>query len=122
MISLLFFQIIVNIILFKLLWWCYKKFELEINLYNLPIIIMCMMVVIGGAYLVLTKNMLLYLPTGALLGMFIWTLNSIEAKDHPRLPLLRKLMISIAVSIVWPQIMVFMIFYGTNYDKINLDE
>lgn len=122
MIFILLLQMISNLYLVKLLWWGYKKFNLKINLHTLPIILMCILLICSGAFLALTKNTALYLPTGALLGFFIWTINSIEVQNIPQASFLRKILISLIVTLVWPQILVFMIFYGMNYEKINIDE
>lgn len=121
MMFILLLQMISNLILFRLIWWGYKKFKLKITWHNLPVILICLLLIIAGTLLNL-HNVAYYLPTGALLGLFIWTLNSIEVNDHPSQPFINKLLISTIVCMVWPQIIVFMIFYGLNSDKINLDE
>lgn len=121
MIFILVLQIVANIVLFKLIWWARGKFKIKITLNNLPIILMCILLIIFGSLLNLHST-ILYLPTGALLGLFIWTLNSIEVKNHPNQSIFHKLLISTIVSFVWPQIIVFMIFYGFNSDKINLND
>lgn len=121
MIFILLLQIVASLILMKLVWWGHKKFKLNVTFHNLPIIIMCLLLIVGGSYLAL-YNGWMYFPVGALLGAFIWTLNSIVVHEQQTQSWAGKMLISLIVCLVWPQIIVFMIFYGLNSDKINLDE
>lgn len=105
-------------LLLKIILWAKKNYDLKINIHNLPIIIMCAMVLIAGSLLAADK-ILIYFCFGAFLGVLVW-FSHLNGEDER--PLFYKLFASILAFLIWPEIIVAIIFIGSNYKKIEGDE
>lgn len=76
------------------------------------------MVLIAGSLLVADKT-LVYFCFGAFLGILVW-FSHLNVEDER--PIFYKIFASILAFLIWPEIIVAIIFIGLNYKKIEADE
>lgn len=110
-------QSIISALLLKGVLWAYKKYELQVNIHNLPIIIFGIMAIMGGVYLS-CNHIMTYMIMGTMFSIFIWILHALTEEDD-KAKLLSRFVISLISGLVWHQVIVFMVFFYLNYDKLN---
>lgn len=81
-----------------------KQFKIEVNIHNLPIIIMGFMAMLAAAGLSLV-SLWFYIPTGIIVGILMWWINSMPLNDLGEVPTINKLKTSLLSIFFWPQLL-----------------
>lgn len=121
MLILCILQIIASSILVNIVWWTARKFKININIHNIPIIIFYGLFLLGGMYLSLNKFPL-YVTIGTLLGIITMiSISLLNDEQENKIGMIKQLLTSFIVSLIWHQVVIFMVFFVLNQNKINLD-
>ena len=121
MLILCILQIIASSILVNIVWWTARKFKININIHNIPIIIFYGLFLLGGMYLSLNKFPL-YVAIGTLLGIITMiSISLLNDEQENKIGMIKQLLTSFIVSLIWHQVVIFMVFFVLNQNKINLD-
>lgn len=114
-------QIIANILLIWVLVVSAKKYKLNINIHNLPIVILFSLFAMLLNYLAIFSTVN-YLLIGFLLSSINLIVNSVELVDKPNMTASEKLILSLITLVWWAQLIILIIFYMFNYKSITEHE
>jgi hypothetical protein len=116
----IFLHTLALIFLIRSIWWAVKAYSIPLTSHSLPIIGIWGLLLLATIWLSIMHPWI-YLWVGAVLGLFQFTLDSIEIPGRPNYSLLGKLVSATSVVALWPELGSFTIFCVWHADKI-IDE
>jgi hypothetical protein len=113
MIELFILQVIAAFILgISLLAFKFKA-KLPITLYNLPTIIITIMCLLFTMWLS-AKHIMLFIPTGIVMAIIIWFINSAPIPGEPPVSIFKKIVSAMLVTLFWNHTIVLLMFVYMN--------
>lgn len=110
-------QIIQNLLLAWVLIYSYFKYKLKINIHNLPIVLLCAMGLLILNYFSI-KNTLPYILVGLIFNTLVLMFSTFDGAENIKISLPEKIIINVATSLAWPQVIILTVFYFINYKTI----
>jgi len=114
---ILFAQLVACFILAKILWLAKRIYKIEINIHNLPIIVITANLLLLAA-LVSATHLLWYLPTGILLAIICWFICSYKNSHIVPMSISNKIKVLSMATFFWPQLLCALAFVAINHEKI----
>jgi len=105
------------LILARLLLYAVKTYKIPVNMYNIPIAIFVLVGLIGSIYVTLTHAAWAIIPA-IIISIVMWFVNSARTPEGESVAFSGKVMLSLVTLVIWPEVIVFAIFFLSNYSKI----
>lgn len=112
---------IAMILLIRTVWWAYRNYSIPITIHDLPILGIWTLLLFGAISISIFYP-LTYLIIGGIFGMFQFILESIEIPGRPNYLFLGKLISSLSVVFLWPELGSFTFFCLWHADKMSDEE